>query len=84
MFACKTKFHRHRRKLLCQVLKGALMMIIVSMIATHTLLIKELTNTDLYKQTKQTKGEKFELKQSFSIYELNHHSSLNIFYEVHL
>ena len=56
MFACKTKFHRHRRKLLCQVLKGSLMMIIVSMIATHTLLIKALTSADLNKQNEQTKG----------------------------
>ena len=57
MFGCKTKYHRHRRKLVCQVVKAAMMFIIVSMIATHTILIKELDNEDLYKQNKQTKGE---------------------------
>ena len=57
MFACKTKYHRHRRKLVCQAVKAAMMFIIVSMIATHTILIKELNNEDLYKQNKQTKGE---------------------------
>ena len=59
MFACKTKFHRHRRKLVWGVVKAALMVIIVSMIATHTVTIKEVTNTDLYKQNKHTKGEQF-------------------------
>ena len=57
MFACKTKYHRHRRKLVCQVVKAAMMFIIVSMIATHTIPIKELNSEDLYKQNKHTKGE---------------------------
>ena len=57
MFACKTKYHRHRRKLVCQAVKAAMMFIIVSMIATHTILIKELNHEDLYKQNKHTKGE---------------------------
>ena len=57
MFACKTKFHRHRRKLVCQVAKASLMFVIVSMIATHTILIKEVTNLELYNQSKHTKGK---------------------------
>ena len=39
-------------------MKASVMFIIVSMLATHTILIKEtVANADLYKQNKHTKGE---------------------------
>ena len=59
MFACKTKFHRHRRKLVCQVAKAAAMFVIVTMVASHTVLIKEAATMDSVhnQSSKQTKGE---------------------------
>jgi len=55
MFSCNSRFHRHRRKLICHVLKAVLVFLVVSMIATHTILIKEITNVEFYNQSRNTK-----------------------------
>ena len=67
MFSCNSRFHRHRRKLICHGLKAVLVFLILSMIATHTVLIKEVTNNvEFYNQSRNTKG-KF-----FCVHENNH------------
>ena len=75
MFACKTKFHRHRRKLMCQILKMSLMIILVTLLATHTLLIKQLESNSPEEQDhnlKNTKG-----KNNFKESKLRHKISLH-------
>ena len=56
MFACKTKYHRHRRKLLCQVMKAGLGLAMLSLMFTQTLLIRQAGNMEGDNQSKQTKG----------------------------
>ena len=57
MFACKTKYHRHRRKLLCQMMKAGLALAMATLLCTQALLIREPAHTELDIQSKQTKGE---------------------------
>lgn len=59
MFACKTKYHRHRRKLLCQVMKAGLGLAMLSLMFTQTLLIRQTGNIERDNQSKQTKGNIF-------------------------
>ena len=56
MFSSNNRFHRHRRKLFCHFLKAVLLFFTVSMIATHTILIKEISKIDFYNQSRSTKG----------------------------
>ena len=59
MFACKTKYHRHRRKLLCQVMKAGLGLAMLSLMFTQTLLIRQTGDMEGDNQSKQTKGNNF-------------------------
>ena len=62
MFACKTKYHRHRRKLLCQVMKAGLGLAMLSLMFTQTLLIRQTGDMEGDNQSKQTKGIFFSYK----------------------
>lgn len=58
MFASNRRYHWHRRKLICKFSKICALFIIVFLIATHTVLIREISNSETYSQTKYTKGRK--------------------------